>query len=393
MKRNLIFISICAILSVLWTVPALAQTASVKGVCRDAQGNPIVDAQVTWHNDDNGRTFKIKTNKKGEYFSLGIEPGQYTVTLTKDGKDLDKVNKYKVDLDEKVLDFDLKKSQEQAVEDTAKKQGMTPDQVKQMQERQANTEKYNTNIKAANEKLTAARTATNAGDYDAAIAALNDATQLVPNEDMVWYNLGQTYAASAKKQTDAAEKTKRYTEASTDLQKAIDLKKQAMQNPPPGGSKPPAQGEPSDNQRLATYYSNLGSVAAGLGKADDATAAYQKAAELNPPGAAGYYFNLGATLTNLNMTGDEHMRKQAVDAFDKAIAADPNNADSYFWKGQALLGMAKMEGDKMVAPQGTEEAFKKYLELKPDGPNAQTAKDVLTQLGSKLETTYGKKKR
>src|SRR5947207_7125454 len=205
MKRNLIFISICAILSVLWTVPALAQTASVKGVCRDAQGNPIVDAQVTWHNDDNGRTFKIKTNKKGEYFSLGIEPGQYTVTLTKDGKDLDKVNKYKVDLDEKVLDFDLKKSQEQAVEDTAKKQGMTPDQVKQMQERQANTEKYNTNIKAANEKLTAARTATNAGDYDAAIAALNDATQLVPNEDMVWYNLGQTYAASAKKQTDAAE--------------------------------------------------------------------------------------------------------------------------------------------------------------------------------------------
>ena len=190
-----------------------------------------------------------------------------------------------------------------------------------------------------------ARTATNAGDYDAAIAALNDATQLVPNEDMVWYNLGQTYAASAKKQTDAAEKTKRYTEASTDLQKAIDLKKQAMQNPPPGGSKTPAQGEPSDNQRLATYYSNLGSVAAGLGKADDATAAYQKAAELNPPGAAGYYFNLGATLTNLNMTGDEHMRKQAVDAFDKAIAADPNNADSYFWKGQALLGMAKMEGE------------------------------------------------
>ena len=87
------------------------------------------------------------------------------------------------------------------------------------------------------------------------------------------------------------------------------------------------------------------------------------------------------------------MRKKAIEAFDKAIAADPNNADAYYWKGQALLGMAKMEGDKMVAPQGTEEAFKKYLDLKPDGPNAQTAKDVLAQLGAKVETTYGKKKK
>jgi len=137
----------------------------------------------------------------------------------------------------------------------------------------------------------------------------------------------------------------------------------------------------------------MGGAAAALGKADDATSAYEKAAELYPPGAAGFYFNLGATLTNLNMTGDEKMRKQSIDAFDKAIAADPNNADAYYWKGQALIGMAKMEGDKMIAPQGTEEAFKKYLELKPDGPNAEAAKQTLALLGSKVETTYGKKKK
>src|SRR5690349_22501547 len=130
MKRNPVFIALFAIVCVLVTVPALAQTATVKGVCKDAQGNPITDAQVTWHNNDNGRTFNLKTNKKGEYFSLGIEPGKYTITLTKDGKQLDKVNNYSVTSDEMTLDFDLKKSQEEQVQQTAKAAGMTPEQVK-----------------------------------------------------------------------------------------------------------------------------------------------------------------------------------------------------------------------------------------------------------------------
>src|SRR5947199_9293073 len=153
MKRNLVFTTLCAIFCVLVTVPAVAQTATVKGVCKDAQGNPITDAQVIWHNNDNGRTFNLKTNKKGEYFSLGIEPGKYTVTISKDGKELDKVNNYPVSADEINLDFDLKKSQEQAVQDTAKKQGMTPEQVKQAQEAQTNNQKYNANTKIGNTTL------------------------------------------------------------------------------------------------------------------------------------------------------------------------------------------------------------------------------------------------
>src|SRR6266699_2359613 len=252
MKRNLVFITLFAILSALLTIPAVAQTATVKGVCKDAQGNPITDAQVVWHNNDNGRTFNLKTNKKGEYFSLGIEPGKYTVTISKDGKELDKVSNYPVTSDEMNLDFDLKKSQEQAVQETAKSKGMTPEQVKQMQEAQANAEKYNTNIKAANEKLKTATTqleaATNAlksGDtatantnYDGAIATLNETAQLAPNEDLVWFRLGTAYLDSVKAQTDATEKTKRSTEAFTNIQKAIDLRKTAMAN----ASQKPAQG-------------------------------------------------------------------------------------------------------------------------------------------------------
>ena len=65
MKRSLGYAVVLAILCAIYVVPAVSQSATVKGVCTDAQGNPIADAQVVWHNDGNGRVFTIKTNKKG----------------------------------------------------------------------------------------------------------------------------------------------------------------------------------------------------------------------------------------------------------------------------------------------------------------------------------------
>jgi tetratricopeptide (TPR) repeat protein len=398
MKQNFVLLTMLGIFSALLSVPALGQTATVKGVCKDSQGTPIADAQVAWHNDDNGRLFNLKTNKKGEYFSLGVDPGKYTVTLSKDGKQLDSQKKV-VTSDEITLDFDEKQAQEQAIQDTAKKQGMTPEQVKQMQEAKAKAESYNANIKAINEKFNAANAALKDKQYDTAIAALNETTQMAPNEDLVWYRLGAAYLDSAKAQTDPAEKTRRYTEAYNDIQKAIDLKKNAMQSAtqqPAQGGKPPAQGAVSDNARMAAYYDNLASAAAKVGKNDEAEQAYNQAAQLDPANAGQYYYNLGAVLTNANMSNDANIRKQAIEAFDKAIAANPNDprvADAYYWKAQNLIGMATMQNNKMVAPEGTAEAFKKYLELQPSGPHAEEAKTMLGMIGSTIETTYGNKKK
>lgn len=414
MKRNVFYVLTISILSMVFALPALSQTATVKGTCKDAQGTPVPDAQVTWHNNDNGRTFNLKTNKKGEYFSLGVDPGTYNVTLNKDGKELDKVTNFKVGADEVTLDFDLKKSQEQAVQETAKQKGLTPEQVKQMQEQQAKAENYNKNIAAVNEKLKAATAAEQATppNYDAAIASLNEASQMAPNEDLVWFRLGGAYLDSAKTQTDPAEKTKRYTEAYNDLQKAIDLKKSktpeagapgaapANGQPAQGaqGNAPPAQGGKSavqsamDNQRMAAYYDNFAAAAARVGKSDEAVSSYQHAAELDPAHGGQYYYNLGAVLTNSNATNDVKIRKQAIEAFDKAIAADPNRADAYFWKAQNLVGMATTDpSGKIIAPEGTTEAYQKYLELQPSGPHADETKQMLAALNATVETTYGKK--
>jgi tetratricopeptide (TPR) repeat protein len=416
MKRNVFYVLMISVFSMIFALPALSQTATVKGTCKDAQGNPIAGAQVTWHNNDNGRTFNLKTNKKGEYFSLGIDVGTYTVTLSKDGKELDKANNYKVTTDELTLDFDLKASQEQAVQDTAKAKGMTPEQVKAMQEQQAKVEQYNKSIGTVNEKLKAATAAEQATppNYDSAISLLTEASQMVPNEDLVWFRLGGAYLDSARIQTDPAEKTKRYTEAYNDLQKAIDLKtgktpeagapgappangQPAQGNAQPGNAAPPQPAKTAvqsalDNQRMAAYYDNFAAAAARIGKSDEAVNAYQQAATLDPPHAGQYYFNLGAVLTNSNATNDAKIRKQAVDAFDKAIAADPSRADAYFWKAQNLVGLATTDpSGKILAPDGTTEAYQKYLELQPTGPHADESKQMLAALNATVETSYGKK--
>jgi tetratricopeptide (TPR) repeat protein len=398
MKRNLGYAVFLAILCAILSVPAVSQYASVKGTCKDAQGNPIPDAQVVWHNDDNGRTTNLKTNKKGEYFSLGIEAGKYTVSLSKDGKQLDQVKNFQVSSEDISLDFDLKKSQEQSVQQTAKQQGLTPEQVKQKQEEAANAEKYNANVKQVNEKLNAAKAAVQppAPDYDKAIALLTEAVGMAPNESLVWYRRGIAYLDSAKGLTDAAEKTKRNTAAYDDLQKAIELKKGDMAKAESGGQPAKTSGQgPSDKVLMAAYYDNLGAATSRLGKIDEAASAYRQASEFDPTNGQ-YYFNLGAVLTNANLSNDLNKRKQAIDAFDKSIAADPNGvtiADAYFWKGQNLMGMATFNKEnKMVVPDGTVEAYQKYLELKPTGNHAQEAKDMLTALNSTVETSFGGKK-
>ena len=356
----------------------LAQASgTVKGTCKDAQGNPVADAIVVWANLENGQKYTLKTNKKGEYFSLGITPGRYNVTLYKSpddqkaGKELFHQNNFTVQLDENTLDFDLKKEQENA----AKGVGLTPEQLKALEEQKAKAQKEQNTVKSLNDKLNAAKTAADAGDFDSAIAQLNEANQVDPSRDLIWFKLGDYYRLSAAKQTDTAEKQKRYGSAAEAYQKAIQLKQAA-----------PADKDPAATAKtLAAYYNNLAEAYAKSNKVDDAVKTYELAAQSDPSSAGQYYFNTGAVLTNAGKVDD------AIAAFDKVIAADPNKADAYYWKGVNLIGKATLQGDKMVAPPGTAEAFQKYLELQPTGSYADAAKQMLTSIGASVETGFKKK--
>ena len=354
-------------------------SGSVKGVVKDPQGNPVADAVVVYTNQDNGQKYTLKTNKKGEYFSLGISAGKYNVVIYKNAddqkaaKEMDHVTGFQVQLDENTLDFDLKKEQE----NVAKGQGLTPEQLKQVQEQKAKQDKEVNTVKSLNEKLNAAKTAADAGDYDTAITNLTAANQIDPSRDLVWFKLGDYYRLSAAKQTDTAEKQKRLASAVESYQKAVELKQAA-----------PASKDPTaDAKTLAAYYNNLAEAYAKSNKVDDAVKTYALAAQTDPTAAGQYYFNTGAVLTNAGKVDD------AISAFDKVIASDPNKAEAYYWKGVNMIGKATLQGDKMVAPPGTAECFQKYLELQPTGTYADAAKQMLASIGASVETTFGTRKK
>src|ERR1700685_4210976 len=208
MKQYFVVLALFMLAAGLCASPAFAQdTGSVKGVCKDVDGKPIVGATVEWVNTENGRKYDIKTNSKGEYFSLGIALGHYKVTLLgTDGKEIFHYNGFTASSDESTLDFDMKKEAAAAAQGA----GLTPEQLKQQQEQAANVAKENMTIKSLNERLAAAKTAADAGDLDTAIAQMMDATKMDPNRDLLWAKLGDYEASSGAKQTDSAEKTKRY---------------------------------------------------------------------------------------------------------------------------------------------------------------------------------------
>lgn len=332
----LFVVSMCA--TPLWA----QMEGAIKGVVTDQAGKPIANATVRLYNPDTGRKYDIKTNDKGEYRSIGIYIGTYKATLLVNGNPVDEHNGVPIFAEqEQVVPFDLAK-------DLGSTGGVSDEQRKKVEEAQ----KQNDKIKGLNASLQQAKDLEGAGNYDQAITILQQATQVDPNQDLVWAYLG-----------DAQRGAKKYSDAVDSYQKALALK--------------PTSGP---------YMSQLADAYAKSGQTDKAIQQYAAAAQADPQNAAAYYFNEGAVLTNTGKIDD------AIAAFDKSLQLDPNRADAYYWKGVDLIGKATMKDNKMVAPQGTAEAFNKYLELQPTGKYADAAKQMLAQIGASVETSYGKPK-
>jgi tetratricopeptide (TPR) repeat protein len=374
MKKHISLVIWLVLLVAISAAPVWAQlTGTVKGVAKDESGKPIQGATVELLSAENGRKINLKTNSKGEYFSIGIAFGTYKFSLMVDGKVVDFFDKVPVQAgEERVIDFDLAKEKAQA----AQKAGITPEQQKKIEE----VQKQNEKIKGLNAQLAEAKQLETAGDagqaqatqleaagnhdqaqakqleaagnYDQAISILQQAAQVDPSQDVIWANLGEVKS-----------KAKKYPEAIEFYQKAIALK--------------PTNGP---------YHSALADALAKSGQTDKAVAEWATAVQNDPTNAGTYYFNEGAVLTNTGKVDE------AIAAFDKALQVDPTRAEAYYWKGVDLMGKATVKGDKMVAPPGTAEAFNRYLELAPTGRFADPAKQMLATIGAPVETTYGKSK-
>jgi tetratricopeptide (TPR) repeat protein len=179
-----------------------------------------------------------------------------------------------------------------------------------------------------------------------------------PKQGAVWASLSDAYVGKA--QATPAEAAANYDKAFDAFKKAIEI-------------------SPTD----AGLYNNYALALAKDKKLDEAKTNLAKAAELDPPGAGKYYYNLGALLVNGGQ-GDA-----AMEEFKKAVEADPTYADAQFQLGMTLASKATTDAAGQITPApGTIEALSKYLELKPDGANAQSAKEMIAALGATVSKTY-----
>jgi len=361
--RRLSYILAVVLLVGFAALGAQAQLIRVGGKVKGNDGKPLVGATVVLQNRETGQKYTMKTDKNGEYFSIGVTPGKYHIVITQDGQQLWESGD-RIIQDEREINIDLAQEKTEAQQRAIAQ--LTPEQRKKIQEQKEAEEKERSQVQNLNQLLAQAKSAEDSGNYDQAVSAIKQAVQADPTRDVLWGRLGQVYLTSAAaKKSDPTAAIADYTEAADAYKRAIALK-------------------PSE----AGYHNNLGQALAKMGKTEDAIAEYNTAAQLDPANAGLYYFNLGAILTNANKADEANL------AFDKAIAADPNKAEAYYWKGVNLLSKATFDKDnKMVAPPGTGEVFNKYLELEPNGRYASAAKEILTRLGAKVETSFTKKKK
>jgi tetratricopeptide (TPR) repeat protein len=371
MKRKLVVTVVTVLFAALFVPAAVAQMGQVRGVVKDPEGKPMPNLQVQLTGTENGRKYNLKTNKNGEFVSIGVMLGTYNVKVLQDGKQIYEVNGYPVRMAENTLDINLERAGQAPPQD-ASAPGLTEEQRKQLREAvEANKKNQEeaAKVKQLNDMLAQASAAEAAGNLDQAISIMQQAVAADATRDVLWSKLAEYERMAGAKATDPQQRTQLSTQAVEHYQKAIETTNEKT---------PPAQ--------LAAYYNNMGQAYGRLNKTAEAAAAYEKAAQLDPANAAKYYFNTGAIMTNSGKVDE------AIAAFDKTIAADPNHAEAYYWKGVNLVGKSKLEGDKMVAPPGTEEAFNKYLELQPEGQFASAAKEMLASIGAQIQTSYGKAK-
>jgi tetratricopeptide (TPR) repeat protein len=349
-KRIALFL-LLATMAVL-TVSAVAQnTTVVKGVCKDDNGKPIVGATVELNNLENGRKVTLKTDNRGEYYSMGIPTGNYKINLIgADGTLLFYFNNALMKLGgDNTYDIDLAKEKAAA----AKASGMTDAQRKEMEK----TKKDNEKIKGLNALLIQATAQKKEGKFDEAVATLEQAVAQDQTHDVIYGSLAEAYLGA-----------KKFPEAETAYNKAIEL-------------------APPSSKSIGIYHNGLAQALLKQGNTAPAMAEYDKAAQLDPANAGMYYFNEGAVLTN------QGKADEANQAFDKAIAAEPTRPDPYYQKGVNLLSKATLKDGKMIPAPGTTEALNRYLELAPDGKYAQAAKDLLGSLGATVQTSFGTSKK
>jgi Flp pilus assembly protein TadD len=317
---------------------------AVKGKVLGPDGKPIVGAEIIFKNRDTARTIKVKTDKHGEYFAMGLAPGQYDIRVLVNGSEVGKRDDAKVyggqDGDPNNARF------QNQFNFLPQRAGPSEEEQKQQEEMDQ--------AKAGYERAVALN---RGGQYTEALAELQPVLEKDPTQWVVHAQLAVAYMG-----------LNRLGEAEGAFQKALEL-------------------NPTDTRLL----NSLGQLYVKMGRIEQARQTFDTIVQLSPGEAASGYYNLGLAFYNANDL------KTAVEPFRKAAELDPNRADAHYLLGVCLYASAesKIEGGevKTILPAGTRESFEKYLALAPNGQFANEAKAYLQAIDTTVPAAVRVKKK
>jgi Flp pilus assembly protein TadD len=296
---------------------AAAQQGGVSGKVVDEAGKPVADAVVVISNPSGNGGATLKTNAKGEYQAIGIQPVDFQIKATK-GNLTGMVPRIKIGMGAPTLipTITIVKAAPSALG--------------------AGAENLEAKKQAELELAAkAADTAAKAGNLDEAIALYGKVVAEIPKCDVCWLQIGDL---NLKKKDEAA--------AEAAYKKAIDA----------DATKPEA-------------YSALAAMYNGQKKFDDANKMSAKATELM--GASGNTDPI-AVLNQGIIFWNQSKIPEAKAQFQKVTELDPKNADGHYYLGMCLVNEGKM-------PDAGKE-FQQYITLAPTGQYADTVKSILATI-------------
>lgn len=259
-------------------------TGRIRGTVKDPDGKPIPKVTITIEATGNTpQKYSTTTNDKGEYVHIGIKPGDYKVTPSKDGYT-------PVDFSYATLHIPPSDKPEKA---NFTMQALNSPAASATQEEKKEPPVH---AKAAEEGIKLL----NEGKYDQAISEFQKVLQADPSLAEVHYNIGIAY-----------DRKKQPGEAQQQYMEAIKLK--------------PDFGD---------AYFALGSSYLAEKKSDQAADAFKKATELMPQSYEAFY-NLGAACAN------QMKYSEAESAFKKATEINPQEPVAHYQLGMAYFGQSK----------------------------------------------------
>ncbi len=359
-----------------------ADVGKIHGRVINPAGIPQKDGTVSL-SVDGGVTlsYNFPVSSSGDY-SGQAPPGEYTVVYrapdTPEGKIVDYISGVQViagqdtaqDVDMTRQEFIARLSPEQQNQLRALREAnaaSASDARRDASSIQADLQIVTLDFEAAEDaRVTAVQNVaatSNDGNIDEMTAAIENAklseietlmtrdATIDPTEPVLWINLARAETG-----------LKSYLDAEDNFKKGLDL---ALKADPP---RPDVVG---------AAEAGLGEVYARTLRVDEANAAFAAAAKADPSSAARYLRDQAVIFY-----GARNFSAQ-IDAADKAIQADPNQAILYYIKAAGLAEDARVnpETNKLVLPPGCADAFRKYLQLAPNGPLAATAITILEKAG------------